>query len=74
MVLSVQSFFFNTGVLFADFIEYGNLLNFNDLLNSVRGTGTNMSILTLIILVEISESCEALEQSKFFSSFSISIA
>ena len=57
--------------MFADFIECGNLLNFNDSLNFVSRTGTNMSILSLRILVGISESCEALEQSKFFSSFSI---
>ena len=72
--LLVRSFFLNSGVIFADFIECGNLFNFNDSLNSVSRTGTNMSILSLIILVGISESCEALEQSKFFSSFSISIA
>ena len=60
--------------MFGDFIECGNLLNFNDSLNSVSRTDTNMSILSLIILVGISESCEALEQSRFFSPFSISIA
>ena len=60
--------------MFADFIKCGNLLNFDDSLNSVSRTGTNISILSLIILVGISEDCEALEQSKFFSSFSISIA
>ena len=49
--------------MFADFIECGNLLNFNDSLNFVSRTGTNMSTLSLIILVAISESCEALEQS-----------
>ena len=74
LVLSVQSFFLNTGLMFANFIKCGNLLNFNDSLNSVSRTGTNISILSLIILVGISEDCEALEQSKFFSSFSISIA
>ena len=74
LVLSVQSFFLNTGLMFADFIKCGNLLNFNDSLNSVSRTGTNISILSLIILVGISEDCEALEKSKFFSSFSISIA
>ena len=74
LVLSVQSFFLNTGLMFADFIKCGNLLNFNDSLNSVSRTGTNISILSLIILVGISEYCEVLEQSKFFSSFSISIA
>ena len=60
--------------MFADFIKCGNLLNFDDSLNSVSRTGTNISILSLIILVGISEDCEALEKSKFFSSFSISIA
>ena len=60
--------------MFANFIECGNLFNFNYSSNSVSRTGTNMSILSLIILVGISESCKALEQSKFFSSFSISIA
>ena len=74
LVLSVQSFFLNTGLMFADFIKCGNLLNFDDSLNSVSRTGTNISILSLIILVGISEDCEALEKSKFFSSFSISIA
>ena len=57
--------------MFADFIECRNLLNFNNSLNSVSRTVTNMSILSLIILVGISESFEALEQPKFFSSFSI---
>ena len=74
LVLSVQSFFLNTGLMFADFIKCGNLLNFNDSLNSVSRTGTNISILSLIILVGISEDCEVLEQYKFFSSFSILIA
>ena len=55
--------------MFASFIECGNLLNFNDTFNSISRTGTNMSILSAIIIVKISESCEALEQSKFFSSF-----
>ena len=72
--LSVQPFFLKTGVMFADFLKCGNLLNFNDSLTSVSRTGTNMSILSLITLVGISEDCVALEQSKFFSSFSISIA
>ena len=49
--------------MFADFIECGNLLNFNDSLNFVSRTGTNISTLSLIILVAISEPCEALEQS-----------
>ena len=74
LVLSVRSFFLNTGVMFADFIECGNLLNSVDSLNSNDRTGTNMSILSLIVLVGISESYEALEQSKFFSSLLISIA
>ena len=74
MVLSVPSFFLNIGVIFADFKNCGNLLNFNDSINSVSTTGTNMSILSLIILLGISDSCEVLEQSRFFSSFSISIA
>ena len=43
----IRSLFSNTGVMFADFIECGNLLNFNDSLNSVSRTGTNMSILFL---------------------------
>ena len=60
--------------MFGDFIECGNLLNFNDSLNSVSRTDTNMPVLSSIILLGISESCEALEQSRFFSSFSISIA
>ena len=46
--------------MFADFIKCGNLLNFNDSLNSVSRTGTNISILSLIILVGISEDCEVL--------------
>ena len=49
--------------MFADFIECGNLLNFNDSLNFVSRTGTNISTLSLIILVAVSEPCEALEQS-----------
>ena len=72
--LLVRSFFLNSGVIFADFIECGNLFNFNDSLNFVSRTGANMSILSLIILAGIFEPCEVLEQSKFFSSFSISIA
>ena len=60
--------------MFADFIECGNRFNFNDSLNSVSRAGTNMSMLSLTILVGMFESCEALDQSKFFSSFSISIA
>ena len=74
LVLSVRSFVLNTGVIFADFMECINLLNINDSLNFVCRTGPNMSILYLIILVGISESYEALEQSSFFSSFSISNA
>ena len=46
--------------MFADFIECGNLRKFNDSLTSFSKTGTNMSILSLIILVGISEPCEAL--------------
>lgn len=74
MVLSVHSFFLNGGIFFADFIECRNVLNVNDSLNSVSRTVTNMWILSLTILVGISESCEAVEQSKLFSYFSISIA
>ena len=60
--------------MFPDFIECGNLFNFHDSLNSVSRTGTNMSTLSLIILVGIYESCQALEKSKFFSTFLISVA
>ena len=45
--------------MFADFIECGNLLNFNDSLTSISRTGTNASILSLIILVGISGSCDS---------------
>ena len=48
--------------------------NVNDSLNSVSRTVTKMWILSLTILVGISESSEAVEQSKFFSYFSISSA
>ena len=74
LVLSVLSFFLNNGVIFAYFKNCGNLLNFNDSINSVSTTGINMSILSLINLLGISDSCEVLEQSRSFSSFSISIA
>ena len=67
--MSVRSFFLNTSVMFADFIECGNLRKFNDSLTSFSKTGTNMSILSLIILVGISEPCEALQQIKFFGFF-----
>ena len=73
LFLSVRSFFLNTGVMFADFIECENLLNVNNSLNSVSRTGTNKSILSLIILVRIIESCEAVGQSRVFRSFSVLI-
>ena len=54
------SFFLNTGVILASFIDDGNIPSVNDLLNSSRRLGVKISILSLITLVGISESCAAL--------------
>ena len=66
--------FLNTGVILASFIDDGNIPSANDLLNSSGRIGVEISILSLITLVGISESCAALELDRFFNSFSISFA
>ena len=55
------SSFLNTGVILANFINDGYIASANDLLNSSRRIVVKMSILSLITLVGISESCAALE-------------
>ena len=67
------SSFLNTGVILANFINDGNIASANDLLNSSRRIVVKMSILSLITLVGISESCAALidEFYKFFKKNSV---
>ena len=68
------SSFLNTGVILANFIDDGNIASANDLLNSSTRIVVKISILTLITLVGISESCAALELNRSLNSFSISFA
>ena len=50
------SFFLNTGVILASFIDDGNIPSTDDLLITSRTIGVKISILYLITLVAISQS------------------
>ena len=68
----VRSSFLKTGVTSASFISGGHLPNSNDLVNSWCKIGVQMSILSSITFVGMSEFGEDLEESSLFNSFSIS--
>ena len=67
--LFVRSCFLKTGVTTTSFISDGNLTNSNDLFNSWCKIGLKMSILSLTILVGMSEFGEDLQDSGLFNAF-----